>query len=256
MKRAWLLLVGLVAGPAMAADGAADRILECMRTNIPQTLRVQEFDLTSVDRGGGERMLRGRLYAMRDKELVRAMVKIKAPPDLNGSAYLLREGKERDDMYVFLPALNKVRRITGGNADGPLFGTDLSYNDIKQVQNAFSGGAVRVEKPETLDGRPVHVLAMTPRADAESRYDLVRGWVDQKTCVALKIEFSEKDVVRKRLLASAQSLKQSGPNWYVSEAEMRDLRENTRTVLRITGVSSGDKLSERYFNSSSFYSGD
>jgi hypothetical protein len=257
MKRIHVLLaLLLMAGAARANDAATDKILDCMRANIPKTMRIQEFDLTSVDPAGGERMLRGRLYAVRENDLMRAMVKIKAPPDLNNAAYLVREGKERDDMFIYLPALNRVRRIMGGSADSPLFGTDLSYNDIKQVQNAFSGGPVKLEKADTIENRPVDVLTLTPSPGAESHYTQIRGWIDQKTCVALKIEFYEGANVRKRLTTSAKTLKQSGANWYFSEALMEDLHAKTHTTLKITGLTSVDKLSERYFNATSFYTAD
>lgn len=255
MKRAILLLVTLLAQPAFAADEAVNKVLDCMRANIPQTLRIQEFEITAVDRSKGERTLRGRLYGKNEKGLVRAMVKIMAPPDLANAAYLVREGKDRDEMYVYLPALNRVRRITGGSADGSLFGTDLSYNDIKQVQNAFSGGPIKLEKPEGIEGRPMHVMSMVPRADAQSRYNLVRAWVDQQTCVAIKMDFYENDTARKRLSASIKALKRAANHWYLEEAEMRDLKDNTYTTLKITGVSSGDKLADRYFNASTFYVG-
>jgi hypothetical protein len=255
MKRIWVLLALLLSGTA-AADDATTKILDCMRANIPSALRIQEFDLTTVDPSGGERTLRGRLFALRDNGLMRAMIKIKAPPDLNNAAYLIREGKERDDMYIFLPALNRVRRVTGGSGDSPLFGTDLSYNEVKQVQNAFSGGPARLEKADTLEGRAVSVVAMTPITHEDSHYTLMRGWIDQKTCVALKIDFYEGTNVRKRLSAPAAGLKQAGKTWYVTEARMDDLHAKTHTTLKITGLSSGDKLSERYFNASSFYLAD
>jgi len=254
MKRTKLLLALLfVAGTASANDAETDKVLECMRGNIPKVMRIQEFELNAVDPAGGSRLLRGRLFAVRDNDLMRAMVKIKAPADLNNAAYLVREGKERDDMFIFLPALNRVRRIMGGSADSPLFGTDLSYSDIKQVQNAFSGGPVKLEKPDAIEARPAYVLSMTPSAAAQSNYSLIRAWVDQKTCVALKVEFYEGATVRKRLSSSPKTLKQAGSNWYVSEALMEDLRTKSHTTLKVTGLSNVDKLSERYFNATSFY---
>jgi len=254
MKRLHLLLaLLLITGTASANDAATQKVLDCMRGNIPKIMRIQEFELNAVDPAGGSRILRGRLYAVREDDLVRAMVKIKAPADLNNAAYLVREGKERDDMFIFLPALNRVRRIMGGSADSPLFGTDLSYSDIKQVQNAFSGGPVTSEKPEILEDHPVYVLTMTPTAAAKSNYTMIRAWVDQKTCVALKVDFYEGANVRKRLSSPVKSLKQAGNNWYVSEALMEDLHSKSHTTLKVTGLSSVDKLSERYFNATSFY---
>lgn len=257
MKRTKLFLALLLfAGTASANDAATDKVLECMRGNIPKIMRIQEFELNAVDPAGGARLLRGRLFAVRENDLMRAMVKIKAPADLNNAAYLVREGKERDDMFIYLPALNRVRRIMGGSADSPLFGTDLSYSDIKQVQNAFSGGAVTLEKPGAIETRPVYVLTMTPSAAAQSNYSMIRGWVDQKTCVALKVEFYEGATVRKRLTSSPKALKQAGDSWYTSEALMEDLRTKSHTTLKVTGLSKVDKLSDRYFNTTTFYTAD
>ncbi len=48
----------LLASPAALAaapptDPATDKVLQCMRANIPPTVRIQQFELTSVDRTGG-----------------------------------------------------------------------------------------------------------------------------------------------------------------------------------------------------------
>ena len=260
MKDHWIglafLSMTVLVAPALAADDAAKKVLDCMRKNIPQSLRVQEFDLTSVDRTGGSRTLRGKLFAKREDNLLRVMVKIKSPPDLNNAAYMVREGKEKDDMYVFVPALNKVRRISGAGTDGPLFGTDFTYTDIKQMQNASEGGTTVLEKPDKIDGRDVAVLAITPKPGAPSRYSLIRSWVDQKACVPLKMEFSEGKAIRKRLIASVSGITQAGAIWYVAEAKMSDLKDNTNTTLKITGLASDVKISDRYFNAATFANAD
>ena len=256
MKRVLALMSAFLLSPvALAADPAADKIVECMRGNLPTTLRIQEFELTAVDRAKGKRVLKGKLYAKNDKGRVRAMIRILAPADLANASYLIREGTERDDMFVFLPALNRTKRITGGSADGPLFGTDLSYADIKQIHNAFSGGPVKLEGAEKLGERAVHRLSMAPAAAAESRYSRINAWVDAQTCVALKMEFIEGTVARKLLMTNPKALKQAGAHWYSSEALMRDLKEGTQTTLKITGVISDSKLSDNLFNATTFHIG-
>lgn len=249
-----LLLAGFPQG--LAASPALDSLLACMRANIPQTLRIQSFELVSVDRGGGERRLQGRLYGQREQDLLRVMLRLEAPTDLRGAAYLLREADPAsDEMYVFLPALNKVRRVAGGTRDNGLFGTDFSYNDLKQIHHAFAGGEMRLLAPQTLDGRPVQLLDLRPGAAADTRFDQIQAWVDSASCVALKIEFSRAGKLHKRLRAPAAELRQSGPHWYAGSALMEDLEAGTQTRLRITGVVSGEDLAGRYFNPRMFHIG-
>jgi len=246
------------AAPAAAPSVAvsqAQPIVDCMRNNIPASVQVKEIELTSRDRGGGERLLRGRLYATNEKERVKAMLKIGAPPDLAGAAYLIREGEKSDEIYIYVPALNKVRRVTGGSMDGPLWGTDLSYNDLKQVQNAFFDPGARLEGKGELDGTPVQILQFTPQPGQTTRYTAIRAWVEPKSCMALKAEFYEGATVRKRFSGAAKDLKQAGTTWYLSDMTVSDLKEGTQTRLRVTGVTAGKDLADRLFNPGTFYVG-
>lgn len=256
--RAWGLSIALVLClGCVRADEATQKMLDCMRANIPPTVRIQEVEITATDRTGADRMLKGKLYALKDKGLVRAMLKISAPSDLSGAAYLLRETQpdRGDETYFYLPAVDRVRRITGASANASLLGTDFSYEEMKQLQSAFSGSDAKLEKTETLDQHPVQVLSLAPAAGSAARYNTVRAWVDQKSCVALKIEFFEGDSVRKELSAPAASLQQSGNYWYLSEVLMRDLRDGTKTRLKIVGVSSGADIPNRLFDPHTFYIG-
>jgi len=243
---------------AIADDAALDEVTRCMRANIPPSVRIQGVEITAWDRVGGERRLKGKLYGTREKERVRVMLRIEAPADLAGAAYLVREAEpgKSDEMYLYLPAIQKVRRITGQSLDSQLWGTDLSYNDVKQLQNAFEGGGTTLEPGAApYEQREVYALSFTPRAEDGSRYRSVRTLVDKKTCVALKVEFTEPAGVRKILSVLPADLKQSGPYWYASKADLSDVRNKTHTRVVVTGVSSGDKLAGRYFSPQSFYLG-
>ncbi len=245
----------VAASPPAYGAAAEDQLLSCMRGNIPPTLRIQEFQLSAIDRKGERRVMSGKLYAKREGELLRAMLKLTAPSDISGASYLIREGVKSDEMYVFLPALNRTRRIVGGAGDGPLFGTDLSYADIKQVQNAFSGSAPKIEARQQLDGKPVTVIGAVPTVESGSRYSRVRAWIDDASCVAVKVEFYEGTMVRKRLLAAPGSVAKAGRYWYIKDSTMSDLKLGTRTQLTITGVKSGEEVANRYFDSRNFHLG-
>lgn len=253
MRLSVALVLAILPCAAVAAD--VDKVLECMRANIPSTVRIQTVEIAAYDRSGGERVLRGKIYGTREDGRVRVNTRIEAPPDLAGAAYLVREGDAGDEMYMFLPALNKVRRITGAAMDGKLWGTDLSYNDVKQVQNAFAGGTTRLEGAAEIEKRPVQVVHFTPRAQDSARYEQLKAFVDRQTCVALRTEFYEGGTLRKEITVQAKDLKQSGTHWYAAAALVKDLKDGTHTRLRVLGVTAGDKLAGRYFSPTQFYLG-
>lgn len=253
-----LCLAVLAGAPAAAAPAApagdAEAVLACMRANVPQTLTVKDIALTASDARGSTRSMQGRLYASREKEKLRAVVRIAAPADLAGAAYLLRERDGGDEMYVYMPALAKVRRISGAAVDGSLWGTDLSYGDVKQISNAFSGAQATLEKDESVAGRATHVLSVAP-SEADSRFSRIRAWVDAKTCMALRVDFLEGGTARKRLVIEPKDLQKSGNYWYASRLDMRDLAQGTHTELKVLGISADQSLADRLFNPGTFYHG-
>ena len=257
----WTMLLALIVAPAHAAD-SAQTVLDCMRANVPPAVRAQDVELAATDRVGATRTLKGKLYALSEKtssggSLVRAMLKIDGPTSYAGAAYLVREAEEaaREGMFVYLPSVRRVRRVSGAFADGSLLGTNFSYNDLKLLSNSFVGSAAKLEGSEELDQRPVYRLTFKTVTGGGSPYSTVRTWVDQKSCVPLKAEFFEGNTVRKRLSASASALRQSGKYWYLSEVEMLDLKESTKTVLKLGNVTSASGLPGRYFSPELFYLG-
>jgi hypothetical protein len=251
-------LVAFAILPAHAED-TVQSVLDCMRGNLPPAVRIQDIQLTSYDHDVESRVLKGQLIVATEKGLVRARLRLSSPSDLAGAAYLLREADkgDEDQIFVYLPSLGRIRRVSGSGIDGSLFGTDISFNDVKEIENAFgSGGAdIKLGTPEALDGRPAWVLEMKPGAAQASRYTHVRAWVDRKTCVALKVGFYQNDELVKELRAPVASLQQTEKYWYASSIDVRDLKAATRTSLRVVSVVANSSVPSAYFSPHSFNQG-
>lgn len=260
MKHLWLLAV-LLFSTAALADADLDRVLACARANAPPDARMQQVELTSSDRSGGKRTLRGRLLSRNERspagDRVRALLKLDEPADLAGSAYLMIEGANplQDGLYMYLPAIGRARRVSGTSADGPLLGTHFSYYDFRQMQAAFADSEALLEDPELLDQRQTHVLSFSPPQGSGSRYSVIRVWVDQQTCVPLKAEFRDGLTMVKVLTVPAAALRQSAKRWFATEVRMTDLEEGGTSVLRILGTAAGVEIPANAFDPATFYLG-
>src|SRR5262245_30239495 len=61
----------------------------------------------------------------------RRMVRFLSPADVKGTATLMIEHSDGDDdIWIYLPALHKVRRLVANNKKDSFVGTDFSYSDI------------------------------------------------------------------------------------------------------------------------------
>lgn len=259
MKRLYLLLMLVM--PAAAFADETEKILACVSANAPPTVRIQQIELSSTDRSGSRRSFTGKLYAKSETSsagsLLRIQLRLEQPADVAGTAYLVREAEDeqQDGMFVYLPAVKRVRRVSGGAADATLLGTNFSYNDFRQMQTAFVDASSLFEEVEKVNNRPAYVLSVTPTIDAKTRYSSIRIWIDQQTCVPIKSEFREGMSVIKEFSVPVTALQKSSNRWYASEMHMRDLTDGTSSVLRILGTVAGANIPESYFDPTSFFQG-
>jgi hypothetical protein len=77
--------------------------------------------------------------------------------------------------------------------------------------------------------------------------------VDRKSCVPLKAEFYKGEALRKRFSAPVRALRKAGGHWYLTDIEMHDLIDDTRTTLRIHDVALVKELPSRLFEPNTFY---
>jgi hypothetical protein len=247
-----VLLAGSAASPAAPAPETPDAIVDCVKANLPEHTSVQQIELRSRDRAGSERVLRSRLHWKRfgDGE-PRVRIRVDEPPDLRGATYLLIENPDghKSEMFVYLPAVGRIRRVTEKTVSDSLWGTDFSYEDMRQLQWHSSDGT-RTRLPDAVvSGRAVYVLAWEPGPEDQSGYRRIVSSVDRDTCVVLRIEFIERgDTPRKVLVADPGSLSKQDGHWLARKLEMRDLRDETTSWLEILQVQNDVEVPERIFN--------
>ncbi len=253
---AWLG-IALSSPFALAAQPAETSPLEtlrsCMQANLPEHSLSQQVKLISEDAGGGQQVLRARLYGVKSRrDLVDLMLSVEEPPDLAGARYLLLARENRDDMFVYLPAVDRVRRVIGGMRGQPLWGTDFSYEDIKHLQGVLSDAQAQWLGEVTRGGRSLHQLVLHPEADAESSYSRLELEVDKATCLVSELRFFDEAGLFKRMTSDVEKFTQVDGRWIFGRVTMENLRSNTRSVLELTNVRYDEKLPARLFHPKTF----
>lgn len=210
---------------------------------------MQSVELVAEDRVGNTRTLEARLHWKQFESGSRVRILVDSPEDVRGSAYLVIEGSPRDEMFVYLPALRKVRRITTVMMSNQLWGTDFSYEDIKQIEGILIQGEVVRRADDTIDGRAAYLLSLSPAPEEKSSYERIDFTIDQQTCVVLITEFVETGGrLRKRLLSDPAKIASENGRHTPREFEMRDLRDETRSWLRVVKAEYDIDVADRTFN--------
>lgn len=157
------------------------------------------------------------------------------PPDVKGTATLMIEHSDRDDdMWVYLPAMGKVRRLVSNNKSDSYVGTDFSYGDIigHKVENYMH----RLIGSETIEGIECFMVESVPSSDKvreESGYSKRVSWVRKDNFVSMKTEgYDLQGKLLKRLVATdIQLVDPALGRWQPMRMEMINLQTGHRTVL-------------------------
>lgn len=120
----------------------------------------------------------------------RRLVSFLSPSDIRGTKTLLIEhSNAEDDMWIYLPAMKKVRRLVASNKKDSFVGTDFSYGDV--IGYKVEEWNHKLLREENVTCRDCYVIESTPK-DAQvgtnTGYSKRISWVDKESFVALRIE--------------------------------------------------------------------
>ena len=108
------------------------------------------------------------------------------PPDVRGTAFMVWAYPERDDdRWIYVPAINLVRRIAAQDARSSFVGSDFNYEDVSGRD--VSGDDHRLLREAVLGDRRAYVIESRPVSTAE--YKRKVSWIDRATSIPLREEY-------------------------------------------------------------------
>ena len=181
----------------------------------------------------------------------RVLVRFTYPNDIAGTGFLVweRPGGD-DDRFLYLPALARVRRITGAERQESFVGSDFTYEDI--------GGRALDDYTYTLvqeDGswadsagarHPAWRLESKAR-DADALYPKVISTIRKDNFVVVAAEVFNRRGERAKAYRVTK-LSQVQGIWTVMASTMANEVDRTRTELAVTEARYNTGLAERDFS--------
>jgi hypothetical protein len=135
-------------------------------------------------KGATKETLQLQIKGRRTKSSSEVVYQVLYPKERKGESVLLRKiGNRPASGSVFVPP-NTLRPID--DLKEPLFGSDLSYEDL--VDNFFAWDQQAIIGTEEVDGVKCPILESKPGKDERSIYGSVRSWIDVRRLVPLRVE--------------------------------------------------------------------
>ena len=152
------------------------------------------------------------------------------PADVRKMALIVWKNQKRDDSrWLYLPALDLVKRIAASDKRTSFVGSDFYYEDI-------SGRNIDDDKHTLLRvTENYYVLRNRPKKPGSVEFSHFDMFVHKSTFLPVQVEYYDKSGAKYRIYKAleVQSI-QGRPT--VTKANMQDLRTGSTTTVRYTNV--------------------
>ena len=190
------------------------------------------------------------LYTYRldtDEGETRSLIRFTEPADITDTGMLTLDNPgQESSQWVYLPALDRARRISSSRKGGHFVGSDLYYEDLqkrdvnKDHHRILGKGKVGKIVTTKLESIPVD--------PDNSAYSKRISWIHAKTLIPLQVDYfkaySEQAVKRLKVT----KIKKIQGYWTVLDSSMTDLDDDKQTRMITETIRYDQELPEKLFS--------
>ena len=214
---------------------------------------TQNTVITLTNKGGQQRVRRTTGATKLDANGIDNMrvVRFSSPPDVEGTATLLVEHSAGDDdIWIYLPALRKVRRIVSANKRESFVGTDFSYGDV--IGHKVDDWTHARLKEESIDGQACHVIESVPKDGAvrdSSGYSKMVSWIRTDNFVMVKAEYWDRSgqPLKRAVFSDIQLVDRERDKWQAMHLEAVNLQTGHKTEIDLKDFRANQQVPRDYF---------
>lgn len=208
------------------------------------------IDITLIDKNGKNRNRQLMAYTLKDGEVDKTVLVFKTPRDVAGISYLSydypdkKDGSSVDsDSWIYIPAMKKVRRVSGSSKDDDFQGTDFTYDDLGTRNLSKDNFAILGE--EKVNGEDCWILEAKAK-DSKAKISRRITWVSKKNYTVQKGEYYDRqNKLQKKLIC--ESIQQIKGYWTTQKQTMVNVQTNHKTIYEIKNLKYDEKVNESFF---------
>jgi hypothetical protein len=217
--------------------------------------RAQTVRVELTDRRGVTRVEETRLQRLREQDGTRrTLVFYLDPVNIRGTSFLTFDYpvmSRDDDQWLYLPALRKVRRVPAADRGDSFFGTDLSYEEIKNDGrpdpadwNFTDKGAHTVAD---VSCSLIEGLPSSPQVASALGFSRARWCIESETLISRRTEYWDLNGNSLKVVTTPEIRKVAGV-WIAVRVIAENLKSGHRTVLSLRDIAVDAPLDSTLFS--------
>ncbi|MBN2361532.1 MAG: outer membrane lipoprotein-sorting protein [Deltaproteobacteria bacterium] len=180
-----------------------------------------------------------RRISLQQKGTQLKMMKFLSPAEVKGVGFLTVSD---DEMYLYMPEFDKVRRIASHLKNDTFMGTDFSYGDMGSISYAPKYSAKLIGKDAARA-----TLELTPKKGQESPYGKLTMVVNLERNQPTRVEHFDKAGQLWKVMEYDQVEKIAG-RWVPRSITMRDLKKKHATRMEMADIAFDTGLKDSAFS--------
>lgn len=168
-------------------------------------------------------------------------VRFRQPADVDKTTFLVwKKPGDDDDRWLYLPALDLVKRVSSADKRSSFVGSHFFYEDV-------SGRHVAADTHELVETtKNYYVVESKPKDPKSVEFAAYKMWIHRESFTVVKVEFRDAagEVYRRYEVLGVETV-QGYPT--VTKARMSDLRSNGSTTVTYSEVAYNLGLPDEIF---------
>jgi outer membrane lipoprotein-sorting protein len=223
------------------SEKAAD-IMEVSAMEMVTTLEI-------YDPKGRVRVRKVATATRRFKDVTKTMIKFLSPADVKGTAMLIYDYENKsDDMWIYMPALRKTRRIVSSEKGKNFMGSEFTNADMSKPD--MDDFTYKILSKEIIDDRSCWKIEAVCKDEAvEDEYGFSKriSWVEEKNWLVHKIEFYDIDGELHKVQQIKAYKKQPSGKYFAFYMEKENVQNGRKSVMKVDEFQVSSNMKEAAF---------
>ena len=175
------------------------------------------------------------------------LLRFTEPADIKDTGLLTYNYPSKDNnQWIYLPALDRARRIAASRKGGRFVGSDLYYEDLQRRE--VSEDRHRILGVGKVGQVPTTVLESVPVDPDNSVYSKRVSWIHEKSLIPLRIDFYKAGNEKAMKRLKATKIKKIQGYWTVVDSRMTDLKSGHQTRMLTKAIVYDQSLPDSLFS--------
>jgi hypothetical protein len=246
-KNFFILLASLVS-PVIYGQTAKE-ISEMATDAIEYDAIELASTLKIYDAKGNERVRQVTTVTKKFGETGKTIIRFISPADVKGTAILIYDHENADDdMWIYMPALRKTRRIISTEKGKNFMGSEFTNADMsKPTMDDFQYSILGSDNYEGKNCWKIEAICKNQEIARENGFSRKISYIEKGTYLCHKVEFYDLQGKLQRLQYIRQYKKQPSGKYFAYEMEMQNEQNGRKSILVVNKFRAGSSLPESAF---------